>query len=1291
MSLSNRSLPKPKNWQDFETATRILFSQILNDPNTQQNGRQGQPQKGVDIYGHRNPTTLVGVQCKQKIDGAVTENELYEEVEKAKQFSPLLSEFILVTTAPRDQKIQTVARKLTEELRISQTPFIVAVWGWEDIEEQASLYTPAWKAFDPSWTPFVEDGFNQVYERIDLLIDKVAPNNEPINDQTSTLEPTKNSQSNIIAQSEDRNTERHGIITALINLVSDNNVTTGLYQLENLREKAWDDSSPSEKYRILVGIASAKAKLDNNVEAANLIFRAVELCPDYRTAKMNLTAAHLLMGEFDIAHELAKKNLKISPENATFAAQLINSRSYLNNCSDPLTDIPSALHKDETVQIACINFYRQKNNPRWLDLAKIGFQKYKGNLQLEILYAEATLEEYITSHQYSFAIAEKDRQLRSSAKALNSYATELISGGGSIPLALAHNSAMALRLTGQDKKAIFILNEGIKTHPNDEDLRLQRAIIDYTRNNLEAALGWLPSTCKMPETQLFKAEVVLANKEPEECLNLLNATDENYLSEKTKTSLIILKVNAYIELGDTDYALKLISNESNKNPVDLFLKTALIHTFIKLNKNDLAEETLEQACELITPESPKNQKLELGHLAYNLGKDNLVMNLLHNSVATNQDSDELRILISSLINSKQWVSAQELFDSIEEEISRLPWFLKAAASLALNSGQANSESRVLNYLKHCPNDVEMQLVRVSIYQREERTKELKQYLNQIDLSALEGLPSLRIKFAAIVYYYCDFHDALKYAYSVLMNNWDDQAAHVSYQGLMFTNHDDKPELLNSENVTLNTVVTLINGDTQTKYRIEDVDNQTFLNEQISSNSELAEKLLGHKVSDEILLNTYPGARPYKIVSVKSCYLDAFHNSLDQFNQRFPNSSEMMKLNLDMSSEESLGDLSEVVKAKAETDHKALSLYTANQLPLSFIASLLGKDNIDSWAGLLLTNTEFLVCQGLHSERQKAINIVVQNNAKGCVVDSITLLLIKRFGIINSIQSALGKISTTKSVLNEFASRKISAEQNISREKGFLSWKNDQLYFEEYTSDQLQSDLKTKEEDLNWLLHNIHIIDSFPKNNLPEEASQMSSLLRDGALDPIIAAEGNDLVLLSEDMGYRNWAESNLGIKSTWLQPVLMQAKHNCQIELDKYHECINSMALNNHTYMALDEKCLFHQLSKDNFIVTEELLKLLEVLGGPKADLSNNSGILASFFDRIWGNCSEHYTGKLMNISYETFTRGRNEELKDLVFIIVRQCSINKRKVVENALNWLIGQYIGTPNFKEVLALKGKL
>ena len=112
-----------KDEGEFENLCLTLWKRILGDPNVQLNGRRGQRQHGVDLFGRRTKTlNWVGVQCKVRSDGILTESEVSSDVEKAKHFNPRLSEFIFATTAPRDEKLQAFARTLTMHHRQRRLP-----------------------------------------------------------------------------------------------------------------------------------------------------------------------------------------------------------------------------------------------------------------------------------------------------------------------------------------------------------------------------------------------------------------------------------------------------------------------------------------------------------------------------------------------------------------------------------------------------------------------------------------------------------------------------------------------------------------------------------------------------------------------------------------------------------------------------------------------------------------------------------------------------------------------------------------------------------------------------------------------------------------------------------------------------------------------------------------------------------------------------------------------------------------------------------------------------------------
>lgn len=136
---STCQIPPPKDWPAFERLCRDLWAEVWCDQNAQLNGRQGQPQHGVDVSGRPNcGKSWAGVQCKDKGDykpkGAkLSPHEIYTEVDKAKHFEPSLSEFTIATTASKDAAVEELARKITVE-HLQQGLFSVHIWGWADIE-----------------------------------------------------------------------------------------------------------------------------------------------------------------------------------------------------------------------------------------------------------------------------------------------------------------------------------------------------------------------------------------------------------------------------------------------------------------------------------------------------------------------------------------------------------------------------------------------------------------------------------------------------------------------------------------------------------------------------------------------------------------------------------------------------------------------------------------------------------------------------------------------------------------------------------------------------------------------------------------------------------------------------------------------------------------------------------------------------------------------------------------------------------------------------------------------------
>src|SRR5512140_2462643 len=113
-----------------------MVRDVLNrewDADLKRNGRSGQEQDGVDLFGRRrrDPNAWIGVQCKNV--ASLTDREIREEVAKADSFQPPLAKYYFATSLDRDEKLQRVVRLLSEE-RLADGKFPVEIVFWDDLE-----------------------------------------------------------------------------------------------------------------------------------------------------------------------------------------------------------------------------------------------------------------------------------------------------------------------------------------------------------------------------------------------------------------------------------------------------------------------------------------------------------------------------------------------------------------------------------------------------------------------------------------------------------------------------------------------------------------------------------------------------------------------------------------------------------------------------------------------------------------------------------------------------------------------------------------------------------------------------------------------------------------------------------------------------------------------------------------------------------------------------------------------------------------------------------------------------
>jgi tetratricopeptide (TPR) repeat protein len=1276
MALSNRSLPKPETWQEFEHHAWLLFRFELNDPATEKNGRQGQAQHGVDVYGRRDGKHWVGVQCKQKMHEAVSEAELREEVEKAKSFSPRIKEYILVTTARRDAGIQKAARKITDELTGTEHEFSVSVWGWDQFQEHASMHSDVWERIDPTWDPYTKRGLEQLHVSIGELKDTVSA---VLPDARNDLRTP-----GFDAQSENESSARHTKITVFVGMVENGNLETGRQHLIDLKESDWDSASPSEKYRILIGLASSALKLGNDGEAYSLIERACDICPDHKSAKRNRATSKLLQGEYEQAKVLASEAVQARPDDETAAAVLVQARSFFP-ADDLLDGLSEEVQDKSSFKAALCQAFRNRKDPAWFSMAVEAYQSDQSDDQVRLNWAEAVLELEIQNNARSAQGGNSEfPHIEDLKSAANEFYQACVSRRSRFSLATIHNAGLALRLVGRNEDAKHVLEMGLALQPREPSISLQRAIIAHEDRDFAKVLELLEEDSDHPEVISLRAEAIAHIKSPSEALVLLEGVDSSTWSQEQRLLLLSSELTSLLKEGDWATAISRCRQAIEQNPGSLRFKIMLARVLRISGDTDAAASQLDQISLDFPSDSTMAERIEIAIEYRQLGVYDPIVTLLEDQVSTRHDSEALRLLFSALISSQKHRAALTLFEALPPELNVHEWYLRARSILALNSGAADIERHLNAYLRVQPNDLEMQISRLGLWQLQGRETEIRRKLRSFESGALNGSPIERMRLCHLAVQYGNKTWGVDTAYQELIANWDDPTIHLAYQGLILMYDGLEDAIPKSTTIQENSVLETRSKDGLRRARIEATGAHNFEAERHSPTSDFAKACLGKAVGEKFVIKSQLGSMEFEILWIKPRALDLLHMSMQEFNKRFPMNSGMQRMTVDFEAENPLEDMERVTKAAHDRDQSVLDNYAANALPFCFVAEALGKDVIDGWAGLPGVGIQPRVCIGSRDERDKAVRDIQSRAKNGCVLDPITAALISDFHLWGPISEVCGQVHVTQSTLEIFAKREIEAKNNIDRRTGVTQWQDGRLRFIEISPEQNRAAYEEKKRQREDVLAHCKIATAVPQADLTGKNREISEMLGASARDSILAAEGNELLLLSEDQGLRQWATSALQIGASWLQPVLLLARDRGLISIEDYTKFIVDCLNRDFTYVSMDSRTLLTQAKAEGFNGRGTVKRMLEVLGGKNADLETNLGVAAEFLDLVFLETKqEHLRDRYASMVLEAFCAPRQNKTIEVIKALTTQVSVRAFNFIEHAFWWLVGRDVGTPNFKQ--------
>ena len=1248
-SLLNKQIPPPASWDEFEDMCCDLWRLLWNNPNAQKNGRQGQAQAGVDVYGQPDGgSEWAGVQCKGKDNYAektLTEKELRDEVDKAKKFThPITKEYVMATTGLRDAKIQKVAREITQKHQ-KEGLFPVHVWFWEDIRKKLAEYDGLIKKYYPDL--YATTVGNVQIDRMEQMLEELT---------TPGVSETSNAEMEVeVLQrvEQDRGLLRESIVAEALtseyeeelnyarDLINEYKPREALKFLNRLRDRIQNKADNNTRYRLINYIGSAEAHLDNIQIGAKYFIEALQYNSDDEKALLNAALGYIMLNQREEAEPLVREVLKRNPASSRAYSMLVHINEE-KPYETVLNDIPEAHFNDSEVAHALGKLAANKGK---LKEAKEWFERGIENDEQDILELKVTLGfvlvQMLSDDIESFVVGKIDEAPQSIIDRIIKLFTEAWEKVKNTDLKFVKHSWIAQRgIMFRHKKeyeqAIKDLDIAIELCPDNPIYKKFRALVAYESGDTQSAttlLNELINSSEQPMVVILLAEIYWQTDRTGDAIKILTDCIEQHpghnLIEEVKQSLVY----TYLRTDNLDKAEDLVNEMRDEDPKNILHLVAAAEILARRDQLSDARLLLNEAKAYALKRGSMREQISVAGELEKLGQYQEATELYEKIADQTKYTPLTRNLIFCYYKIGKLGQALEICQNILQQKEPSSEIIELAAGIQEELGNL-SESRRLceRYLAVHPDDELMRLRKASLDFRTQAFDEVDRYLqSDIDTSKLDLVNILRL---------AEIHSArghrrktIDLLYETLRKHYNDGRAHEKYIFECLMRNQDDDAWLNATRADVDTAICVKNkSGERIWYVIEDREDVKIDRNQIQPSHQIAQQLLGKSVGEEIVLRDSPlGQENGKIVEVKSKYVHACRDSMENFEIRFPDASNLHQLTiqgLDSDDQEYVWQQFEpflkMVRERRAGAEKAVEVYGKGRFPIGAFADSLGLHPLDAWGALMCRpDPGIQCCQGTADERNIALALLTNPDVK-LVIDLTSLMTIHMIGLQDRVVATFGKFLIAQSTIDEMQECIIARRGRQSQGFSGLTHERGHYVHAEISKEQIQSQVEDIEEILRWIRKNCEVtpikaFESMDRHQREDREKLLGKSFFDSAL---IALEPNH-VLLSDDLHLRRIVkldkhEMEYGTNGVWTQVVLEICTTRGHLKKDEYIKAVIQLVTANYHHTMVDVDTVIEAARQSKWQLDYPLDQILRTLSGKYCDEDSAIGVAVNFVYQLW-------------------------------------------------------------------------
>ena len=1008
-------IPKPLYEQDFEDCNEVLWRCILKDPMASKYGRRGQRQHGVDIIGRRNrdPAHLVGIQCKLKSHGhKLLEQEVRDEVNKALTFEPPLSEYVIVTTAPDDAYLQSLANKLSIEESKSRTPDLnIHIFGWDKLQREIQRYPEAHKVFDPSYTPQIDQIEREIEDIPERVSDALSPIIGVVRQEVASL---KSSEISIVHSAVQSEHEQH--IKDYVELIP-SKPETALDLLKKLEERVSSSTSDHVRFRIKTNIAACQLELARKNEAANGLIAAWDLAPEDPKAIANKALGFLLLEDWGHVKDFAEQELKKHPSNARLAACYLQSLIHDESVDDPISLIPVETRNTPEVFEAHVQWLIERGEPHsWWDTAISAYRQFPDIEALQELGANALLSRTIGGERYFYGQSLNVTNLDDVNEAISIYeslwekvkdrSVERSKELSSIPA----NLMTAYYVVGKNEAAINLGFQAHERFPHEETINVYLASLLLDQGDVDRASELISGLDDNTQAITARFKIAIVRKGWPVVLELV----DKYLDQFPEPEQIVVRatgVVARMELAGSADARDILKNEYKYFEGDTRALTVLAQSARILGIEDASRSLFESATQAFrNGDDTYVVRLSLAEEALSRRQLDVIIEALLGHVALDHDNEALRTLAQALVfDAPIRDRAIKFFSELAPSIRSDSFFQRLEGILHYNRGVPEAAINPLLVAFEEDRQIYTLLCIVRAYFATKNQSAIENLINGLEVEKLKGSPLDHIELSHLLFdYYEEPACALHTAYEALVADLTNAELGQYFIGLVLKATSTNQELGTSNVVGIGTWIRLTSSKGEKYEALVGESHDRPWGQAVPVSNLFISRSLGLKVGDEFKStnNTLGVEETWTVAELKPWWLQAFHHLTTNFEQMFPEAQGFASLTI---ADDDIEPVLEQVRRLSAMARQQADIYLQHTIPLVVAAGNRPGGAVAFAQYLASEGEQVKVCTGTHDERDEALRVIQENERKGAVLDAFTAWHAAILGVLPVLEEVLGPL------------------------------------------------------------------------------------------------------------------------------------------------------------------------------------------------------------------------------------------------------------------------------------------